>query len=66
MKAGERTLQQILHSADQYIIPVFQRYYVWKEANWDQLWDDVSLLLEHPEEKRRHFMGSVVCVPEPH
>jgi uncharacterized protein with ParB-like and HNH nuclease domain len=66
MKAAERTLQQILHSADQYVIPVFQRYYVWKKENWEQLWDDLTLLLETTDERRRHFMGSVVCVPEAH
>jgi uncharacterized protein with ParB-like and HNH nuclease domain len=66
LKATERTLQQILHSADQYVIPVFQRYYVWGKANWEQLWDDLQALLEGPEEKRRHFLGSIVCVPEPH
>jgi hypothetical protein len=66
VKATERTLQQILHSADQYVIPVFQRYYVWEERNWEQLWDDLQGLRENPEEKRRHFLGSIVCVPEPH
>ncbi len=66
MKAAERTLQQILHSPDQYVIPVFQRYYVWSTANWGQLWDDLQALLEGPEEKRRHFLGSIVCVPGPH
>src|SRR5262249_47824121 len=60
----ERTLQQILYSADQFIIPVFQRYYVWKAKEWEELWDDLCLLLEVPEIQRRHFLGSIVCVPE--
>jgi hypothetical protein len=66
MKAAERTLQQILHSCEQYVIPLFQRYYVWKEENWEQLWDDLMVLLENPEEMRRHFLGAVVCVAERH
>ena len=64
MKAAGITLQDILHSPAQFVIPVFQRYYVWKEKNWEQLWDDLTLLLEKPDEKRRHFMGSIVCVPQ--
>jgi uncharacterized protein with ParB-like and HNH nuclease domain len=66
MKAAERTLQQILHAADQYVIPVFQRYYTWEKANWDQLWDDVLAVAEHGSDSARHFMGSIVCVPEAH
>lgn len=66
MKAGERTLQQLLHSGDQYVIPVFQRYYTWDREDWSRLWDDISALLEPDEAKRRHFLGSIVCVPEHH
>jgi hypothetical protein len=66
LQAAERTLQEILYSPAQYVIPVFQRYYVWGPANWEQLWGDLRALLEYPEEKRRHFLGSIVCVPEQH
>lgn len=66
MKASERTLQQLLHSSDQYVIPVFQRYYTWDTANWEQLLDDVGELLEVGAENRRHFMGSIVTVPDGH
>lgn len=66
MKASERTLQQLLHSSDQYVIPVFQRYYTWSTTNWEQLIDDTSELLEHGAEDRRHFMGSIVTVPDGH
>lgn len=57
------TLQEILQSPAQYVIPGFQRYYVWKEENWDQLWDDLTLLLVPSEKDRRHFMGSIACLP---
>ncbi|WP_174461990.1 DUF262 domain-containing protein [Myxococcus sp. CA056] len=66
MKASERTLQQLLHSSDQYVIPVFQRYYTWGTANWEQLLADVSELLEVGADERRHFMGSIVTVPDGH
>lgn len=66
MKASERTLQQLLHSSDQYVIPVFQRYYTWGTANWEQLMEDTGELLEPGAEDRRHFMGSIVTVPDGH
>jgi hypothetical protein len=66
MKAAEKTLQQILHSADQYVIPVFQRYYVWKEVDWERLWSDLEELCRPENLSQRHFLGSVVCVPELH
>lgn len=66
MKASERTLQQLLHSSDQYVIPAFQRYYRWGTSNWNQLLDDVSELLEPGSDERRHFMGSIVTVPDRH
>jgi len=65
MKANERVLEQILHSGDQYVIPLFQRYYKWTKDNWDRLWSDIYELLEEGG-KRRHFLGSVVCVADNH
>ena len=62
MNARERTIRDVLHSGDQYIIPVFQRYYVWEKKNWDKLWADLQLLL-NSEGSKRHFLGSIVCVP---
>lgn len=66
MKAAERTVQQLLHSSDQYVIPVFQRYYTWGTANWEQLLDDIGELLDDATDMRRHFMGSIVTVPDGH
>lgn len=66
MKAVERTIQQLLHSGDRYVIPIFQRYYIWKKINWDQLWEDLQFLLETNDKQPHHFLGSLVCVPETH
>lgn len=35
-------------------IPFFQRPYVWKKDNWQELWDDLF------REKGRHFLGSII------
>lgn len=63
MKANERRLSEIIFSPSQYVIPVFQRYYVWENDSWNRLWEDLILLLESEEEKS-HFLGSIVCIPE--
>ena len=61
MKAGELTLQGTLTAQQQYIIPIFQRYYTWDRKEWEQLWSDICELHEKPG--KRHFMGALVFVP---
>jgi uncharacterized protein with ParB-like and HNH nuclease domain len=58
MKADSSTLQAILHSPNQYVIPIFQRYYSWGLNDWVKLWDDLMDLQEIEQRGRRHFMGS--------
>src|SRR5689334_3508465 len=62
MKADSATLQEILHSPNQYIIPIFQRYYSWGKEAWERLWGDLMELQE--QKKQNHFMGSLIFVPE--
>jgi uncharacterized protein DUF262/uncharacterized protein DUF1524 len=64
MKAADTTLQGILNSPNQYVIPVFQRYYSWGKENWENLWDDISELFDPDQPTQTHFMGSLVFVPE--
>jgi len=66
MKAFNQTLQGTLQSPNQYVIPVFQRYYSWKKENWEKLWDDLTELYTPEQANRHHFMGSLVFVPEKH
>ena len=51
-----------------YLVPVYQRGYVWKqEAQWQPLWDDLealALMRLDPEKKQMpHFTGAVVFYP---
>jgi hypothetical protein len=62
MKAGELTLQGTLSAQQQYVIPIFQRYYSWGKTEWEQLWSDICELREKPG--KRHFMGALVFVPD--
>ncbi len=61
MKVDASGLQGVLHGSDQFVIPLFQRYYVWDRNNWQRLWDDITELLE-PDAPTEHFMGSLVCM----
>jgi hypothetical protein len=65
MQAGPRTLQALLSGLDQYIIPLFQRYYAWHRKDWQRLWDDLLSLLT-PDAPKEHFMGALVCMPTKH
>ena len=62
MHAKETKLQEILEGSKQYVVPLFQRSYSWKEKNWDTLWNDIMDLYE-TEPSRNHFMGSIVNMP---
>jgi hypothetical protein len=66
MIAHEQVLARVLHSGDQYVIPLFQRYYEWKLEHWERLWLDIDDLTEEGSTKLHHFLGSVVCVADRH
>ena len=43
MKAETRTLQQVLHGDRRFVVPVYQRPYVWeRERQWEPLWEDIE------------------------
>ncbi len=46
MKADNITLQGILNSPNCYTVPVFQRYYTWREQEWQYLWENLLELRE--------------------
>src|SRR5438105_286292 len=65
MKANDTTLRGILNGPNQYVIPVFQRYYSWGRTDWENLWEDIMDLFDPDQPSHTHFMGSLVFVPEP-
>ncbi len=65
MDARPKTVSDILHTGDQYIIPFFQRYYSWKKEHWDRLKKDIWALMED-DAKMVHFLGPLVCTPTSH
>lgn len=64
MKAGSLNLQILFKKDVCYLIPLFQRPYVWtKTEKWEPLWEDIRILAERRlagEPERTHFVGAVV------
>jgi hypothetical protein len=66
MKPDTHTVQQLFERDVRYIVPLYQRPYVWDEEHqWAPLWDDISALLQNqelgdPEGLWSHFLGAVV------
>lgn len=58
MAADPVTLQERLKDDVQLVCPLFQRQYVWKNNEVDQLWDDIDTVLDGSSERR--FLGALV------
>src|SRR5438874_10833375 len=81
MKADTLTLKALFQKDIRYVIPTFQRPYVWnQEDQWEPLWDDVRNTAERyidelraaggnnplaEERTASHFMGAVVLQQVP-
>ena len=61
MQAGETTLNKLLNTSRQFIIPIFQRNYSWQIKQQFQLWKDI-LRASNFSEKQNHFIGSIVYI----
>jgi len=64
MQAQPKTIRDILHTGDQYIIPLFQRFYSWEKTHWERLRMDIWALMENGA-KPVHFLGPLVCTLPP-
>lgn len=65
MKPDTRTVTQLFELAVRYVVPLYQRPYVWDEEDqWEPLWGDMVTLLEHQlngnGQHYSHFMGAIV------
>jgi len=62
MEARETKIQPLIDGSKQYLLPLFQRKYVWDRTQWKALWSDIMELYED-EELKNHFLGSIVTIP---
>lgn len=64
MEANTRKLERIFDQTITYQVPLFQRPYVWTQAdNWEPLWEDIQAMLDKHlcgAKVHAHFLGAVV------
>ena len=67
MQPVYRSIEGVFSIPTRHVVPLFQRPYVWNEANqWQPLWEDISGLIKRiaNEESSRpiasHFLGTIV------
>lgn len=62
LSANKEKLHSFFIGFTQYIIPFFQRAYVWKPDNWRELWE--SIVEEFDAQKKgdasEHFIGTII------
>jgi len=64
MQANPRTIRVLFDSQLRYVVPMFQRLYVWKESpQWQTLWEDISekaSLRVEGRSTRPHYLGALI------
>lgn len=70
MKVHKVSLSDLFSNRKRYVVPLFQRAYVWnKERQWQPLWQDVmdraeAVLRANPNTRPKdHFLGAIVTAP---
>ena len=61
MKASEAKMLEFLKKSPQFVIPIYQRTYSWREAECRRLWDDI-LRAGRDHHITAHFVGSIVYI----
>jgi hypothetical protein len=64
MQANPRSISQLFNSQLRYVVPMFQRLYVWQESpQWRTLWEDVlekSTLRLAGKVTNPHYLGALI------
>lgn len=62
MQPSKQTIAQLFEPTKRYVIPLFQRAYVWNEEDhWEPLWSDIVRQAERSNGGHSgHFLGAVV------
>ena len=67
MDADAQTARVLFAGPDRYVVPAYQRPFVWeKEPQWQPLWEDIERLADARIEGREelHFLGAIVLRKE--
>ena len=64
MQANPRSLDALFNSQLRYVVPMFQRLYVWEEnPQWSTLWEDVAekaVLQLQDVKSNPHYLGALI------
>ncbi len=66
MEVFKRTISAVFSGERRYLIPLFQRPYVWtRENQWEPLWEDIVERAQHELDQPKaetppHFLGAIV------
>jgi len=62
INATKETLNSFFTGNLQYVVPFFQRSYVWNEENWETLWEHLMKVSERHKNKIKteHFIGTLI------
>jgi len=68
METSKPVLETLLNRQIRYVVPVFQRHYVWtEEYQWKPLWEDIQNKIKeriNNQKLHTHFTGSIVLNQE--
>lgn len=65
MKTEKKSIFDYL-SKNSFLIPMYQRAYVWDEDECEQLWNDVYHFYKNKDSDEEYFLGSIVMYKENH
>jgi uncharacterized protein with ParB-like and HNH nuclease domain len=62
INATKETLNSFFSQSLQYVVPFFQRSYVWDKDNWELLWEHLMKITELSRNniKTEHFIGTLI------
>lgn len=63
INANKEVLNSFFSSSLQYVVPFFQRSYVWEQENWEILWDHVERTFKsiaNGNVEKEHFIGTLI------
>jgi len=63
MKANGTPIRVFLEGSKQFMVPLFQREYVWEKKNYERLWEDIQATKTDSFKNEGHFFGSFVTMP---
>lgn len=58
LEADAATLHELLNSEKEFLAPIFQRRFVWKDEEFNRLWDDIDQVADQEDTAR--FLGAIV------